>query len=74
MTIAISDEGQPLDPSLIEKLCAPYYRAPQALHHEGNGLGLTISQSIAKAHGGKLELGLTAQGGLMATLSLPKDS
>ncbi|ENM5763540.1 two-component sensor histidine kinase [Vibrio mimicus] len=74
ITIAISDEGQFLDPSLIEKLCAPYYRAPQALHHEGNGLGLTISQSIAKAHGGKLELGLTAQGGLMATLSLPKDS
>ncbi|WP_070964046.1 ATP-binding protein [Vibrio sonorensis] len=71
MQITIADHGTGLDQALLDRLCEPYFRASQ--DQEGNGLGLTISQSIAKAHGGKLELSLTRRGGLCATLYFPRD-
>ncbi|MDL2045101.1 two-component sensor histidine kinase, partial [Vibrio parahaemolyticus] len=56
---------------LLEKLCQPYFRASN--DKEGSGLGLTISQSIAKAHGGSLSLSHSQFGGLCATLTFPRD-
>ncbi|MDC5805253.1 ATP-binding protein [Vibrio europaeus] len=70
--IRIEDHGQGIEPELFEKLYQPYFRANT--EHEGTGLGLTISQSIAKAHGGSLTLSQSQFGGLCATLSFPRDS
>ncbi|WP_260260423.1 ATP-binding protein [Vibrio intestinalis] len=69
--VIIEDHGEQLDPSTLEKLCQPYYRGKS--NKPGNGLGLTISQSIAKAHGGSLSLSMTTRGGLCATLAFPRD-
>lgn len=55
----------------LERLYEPYFRADTLT--EGNGLGLTISQSIVKAHGGELKLRLSMRGGLIATLSFPRE-
>ncbi|WP_404976186.1 ATP-binding protein [Vibrio navarrensis] len=55
----------------LERLCEPYFRADTLT--EGNGLGLTISQRIVKAHGGELKLRLSMRGGLIATLSFPRE-
>ncbi|HAS6347310.1 ATP-binding protein [Vibrio sp. IRLE0018] len=70
--IMVTDEGTNLRPEQLEKLCEPYYRASERV--EGNGLGLTISSSIIKAHGGELNLTLTSQNGLCATLSFPRET
>ncbi|WP_367989307.1 ATP-binding protein [Vibrio sp. NTOU-M3] len=70
LILTITDEGNGLTADVLEKLCAPYFRADST--QEGNGLGLTISQSIAKAHGGHLQLSLTSNGGLNASLIFPR--
>ncbi|MDG2670513.1 HAMP domain-containing sensor histidine kinase, partial [Vibrio parahaemolyticus] len=69
--IEIEDHGDGVDDLLLEKLCQPYFRASN--DKEGSGLGLTISQSIAKAHGGNLLLSHSQFGGLCATLTFPRD-
>ncbi|MEF1291059.1 ATP-binding protein [Vibrio sp. M260118] len=70
--IRIDDFGQGIDTELLDKLFQPYFRANTI--QDGTGLGLTISQSIAKAHGGTLNLSHSQYGGLCATLSFPRDS
>ncbi|CAK4074476.1 ATP-binding protein [Vibrio sp. 16] len=72
VNIVIDDHGEGVDEAILDKLCQPYYRANKT--QEGSGLGLTISQSIAKAHGGSLALSHSSFGGLRATLSFPRDS
>ncbi|MDG3084704.1 ATP-binding protein [Vibrio hannami] len=71
--ISISDYGDGVDDSLLDKLFEPYFRLSPQHNTEGNGLGLTISRSIAKAHGGKLTLQRAKTGGLCATLELPRE-
>ncbi|MGC9494238.1 ATP-binding protein [Vibrio genomosp. F10] len=73
LRITIEDKGTDVDSRVLEKLCEPYFRAASDIEQEGNGLGLTISQSIIKAHGGSLELTITQRGGLCATLLFPRD-
>ncbi|MGF1909289.1 ATP-binding protein [Vibrio kasasachensis] len=71
VTIKVEDHGTSIDPYTLDKLIQPYYRGHN--DQEGNGLGLTISQSIIKAHGGQLSLDITERGGLCATLEFPRD-
>ncbi|HOV85709.1 MAG TPA: ATP-binding protein [Syntrophobacteraceae bacterium] len=54
----ISDTGIGIDPREREKIFQPFYRTTQArnLGEKGVGLGLSIVQSIAQAHGGKVEV------------------
>lgn len=40
----------------------------------GTGLGLSVVQAIAKAHGGRLEFGARPGGGAMITIMLPRES
>ncbi|PJC87590.1 two-component sensor histidine kinase [Vibrio sp. HA2012] len=71
LTILIEDHGPKVDSALLNKFFDPYFRATD--HVEGNGLGLTISQSIAKAHGGNIHLSQTRHGSLRVILSFPKE-
>ncbi|MCK6261759.1 HAMP domain-containing protein [Vibrio sp. ZSDE26] len=73
LSVVIEDQGTKLNANLVDRLCEPYFRANPSDAQEGNGLGLTISQSIIKAHGGNLELTATAHGSLRATLFFPRD-
>ncbi|WGW01672.1 ATP-binding protein [Vibrio sp. YMD68] len=73
LRVTIEDQGTDVDSRVLEKLCEPYFRATGNTEKEGNGLGLTISQSIIKAHGGSLDLTITQRGGLRATLLFPRD-
>ncbi|WP_159650932.1 ATP-binding protein [Vibrio atypicus] len=71
VNIVIDDHGSGVDAELLEKLFQPYFRASK--DQDGSGLGLTISQSIAKAHGGDLSLSHSSTGGLRATLTFPRE-
>ncbi len=67
----VIDEGPGLPEQQLEKVFEPYYRLAQ--DSSGNGLGLGIARSIARAHGGDLVLENRPHGGLQAILSLPRN-
>lgn len=73
--LEVSNSGPALDPEAVASLILPFRRgtADRTSSHRGAGLGLTIVQAVADHHSGTLDLvpGSEADGGLMATLSLP---
>jgi signal transduction histidine kinase len=72
--ICIRDEGPGIPASEIEKVFEPFYRVEASRNREtgGTGLGLSIARGIAEDHGGSLTLRNRTQGGLDATLTLPR--
>ncbi|WLE59209.1 HAMP domain-containing protein [Burkholderia plantarii] len=83
LRIVIGDRGPGIpDPALLERVFEPYFRAATAHDGtpapDGTGLGLTIAQGIAAAHGGTLTLRNRVDGaridGLDAELVLPREA
>ena len=75
----VSDTGEGLDPSDVERVFERFYRVPgrrrpeQGSGDEGSGIGLTVSRRIADAHGGSLTAGSPGRGqGATFTLALPR--
>lgn len=60
--VEISDDGPGIDSVHRDKVIERFYRAPGAEKREGIGLGLTLVDAIARAHGTRLELGDNAPG------------
>lgn len=67
-------DGPGIPPGELARVKEPYYRADTARSSEtgGFGLGLSIVNDIAFMHGGELHIANRAQGGLSATLLLPR--
>jgi signal transduction histidine kinase len=74
LEIRIQDRGPGLPPAELEKVFEPFYRVEGSRSRDtgGTGLGLTIARGIAEAHGGRLSLRNREEGGLEATLELPR--
>jgi signal transduction histidine kinase len=75
LTISIQDDGPGIPPEELSRVTEPYYR-PDIARTAGTGgvgLGLSIVTDIAALHGGGLWLENRQQGGLQATLKLPRD-
>jgi len=74
ITIRILDEGPGIAEEEIEKAFEPFFRGETSRSREtgGTGLGLGIARNIARAHGGDLSLRNRSEGGLEATLTLPR--
>lgn len=72
VTVAVADDGPGLDPEEIERVFLPFYRsdAARSMNLGGIGLGLPVSRSIARAHGGDVRLSNHGSG-LCAQLTLP---
>jgi signal transduction histidine kinase len=68
--IEVSDQGPGMAPSQIGQAFQPFFTTKE----RGLGLGLVICSTIAKLHGGSIELENNANGGLTARLLLPKDN
>jgi PAS domain S-box-containing protein len=54
--LSVTNAGEAIDPSALERLFQPFFRGSLRDHREGLGLGLYICNEIAKAHGGTLEV------------------
>lgn len=74
LDIRIRDQGPGIPQSELERVFEPYYRLEGSRNRGtgGTGLGLTIARGIAEAHGGTLQLANRSEGGLEASLILPR--
>jgi len=74
IVIRVRDEGLGIPEDQLEKAFEPFFRGESSRSREtgGTGLGLGIARNIARAHGGELSLQNRPEGGLEATLTLPR--
>ncbi|NVO58042.1 sensor histidine kinase [Rhodobacteraceae bacterium B1Z28] len=68
--IKVSDQGPGFPPDEIDTLTRRFERGQNAAGTIGSGLGLTIAQDVATAHGGSLVLTNQPGGGACVILSL----
>ena len=76
VTISVRDCGPGIPAEHLVRVFEPFYRVESSRNRDtgGTGLGLCIARDIAQAHGGSLTLANLPQGGLQATLTLPRSS
>ena len=74
IVIRVLDQGPGIAQDQLEKAFEPFFRGESSRNREtgGTGLGLGIARNIARAHGGELSLRNRPEGGLEATLTLPR--
>lgn len=74
LRIRVRDRGPGIPEGQLELAFDPFYRleASRSRSTGGTGLGLTIARSIARAHGGEVTLRNMPEGGLEATVRLPR--
>lgn len=68
LILFVENEGEAIAPDVVHKIFEPFFTIKEG----GTGLGLPISLSIVKAHGGTLYLKENRTGVLRFELSLPK--
>ena len=71
----VDDEGPGIPPEQRLQVFDRFWQADGARRHpDHHGLGLSIAQAIAEAHGGRLQAGEAPGGGCRMLLSLPRFS
>ena len=72
--IVVEDEGPGIPQEELGRVVQPFYRLENSRSPEtgGVGLGLAITRSVAEAHGGSLVLSNRPEGGLHASIALPR--
>ncbi|MCH2067222.1 sensor histidine kinase N-terminal domain-containing protein [Shimia sp.] len=68
--VEVRDEGPGFPPDQMQGLAVRFSRGDNAKDTIGSGLGLTIAQDVATAHGGELTLGNMPEGGACVTFLL----
>jgi signal transduction histidine kinase len=74
--VIVEDEGPGIPESDRTRVFEPFVRLETSRSPEtgGSGLGLTLVKAIAEGHGGSITLENRAEGGLRATLHLPREA
>ena len=73
LVITIEDEGPGIPKEQLEQVFEPFFRLEESrsLETGGHGLGLSISRTIARAHGGDVVLVNREGKGLIARIKIP---
>ncbi len=73
LILIIEDNGPGIPKSEYVNVFRPFYRVDKSrgLNKSGVGLGLSVSQDIAKSHGGNISLSERKGSGLVVKISLP---
>ncbi|RUR33468.1 HAMP domain-containing protein [Vreelandella andesensis] len=76
VTLRIHDNGPGMPDAQLSRVFSPFVRleASRSRYTGGSGLGLGIARHIARAHGGDIVLSNHPTGGLVATLTLPRQT
>ncbi len=71
--VHVDDDGPGIALEYREDVFRPFVRLDEARNQDesGSGLGLSIARDIARSHGGEIQLGASALGGLRASLRIP---
>jgi signal transduction histidine kinase len=71
--LIVANTGAVVPEEQLGRLFEPFQRISRSLpgEHEGLGLGLSIVQAIAKAHGARLAINAGASGGLIVEVRFP---
>jgi signal transduction histidine kinase len=69
--LTIEDRGPGIDPAERTDLFTPFHTSRGGANTRGYGLGLSIVRQIARAHGGDVEYGVSAEGGSRFSVQLP---
>ncbi|HEX8883425.1 MAG TPA: ATP-binding protein, partial [Noviherbaspirillum sp.] len=78
VTVRVHNEGKAIAPAMMQTLFnAVKHQALRPTHDQQGpvrhlGLGLYITNEIVKAHGGKISVILTEEGGTSFTIHLPR--
>lgn len=74
--LTIENSGERIDPEDVERLTRPFEQSDGArTNHNGRfGLGLSIVDAIARAHGARVGLLARDDGGLAVTIAFPRGS
>ncbi|WP_395021037.1 ATP-binding protein [Dongia sp.] len=75
LRLTVTDNGPGIPANMIEEMGKPFRQVESAYsrRHPGTGLGLYISRSLMRLHGGDLEIASTLGQGTTITLSFPED-
>jgi PAS domain S-box-containing protein len=75
LRLLVSDNGPGIPANMIEEMGKPFRQVESAYsrRHPGTGLGLYISRSLMRLHGGDLEITSTLGQGTTVTLNFPED-
>ena len=71
LAIFVDDNGPGIPEEQLEDVFKPFYRLDEARTTEGVGLGLPIAMDVVHAHGGKIWLEKSEQGGLAVRIRMP---
>ena len=69
--VSVSDSGEGIPPGDLSRIFEKFYRVSKS-SQPGHGLGLTIAQSIARAHHGDIRVSSQLNKGTTFTLVLPR--
>ncbi|NIA14640.1 MAG: HAMP domain-containing protein [Nitrospiraceae bacterium] len=69
--VSIEDTGAGIPPGDFEKVFARFYRVDASRTERGNGLGLSLSRAICRAHGGDVTVTSTLGEGSHFEVTLP---
>ena len=73
IVVDIEDCGPGIPEAEMEAVFEPFRRLDPARSRGGSGLGLTIARQVVAAHGGTVTLANRREGGLRATVRLPRE-
>ena len=75
VVVVIDDKGPGIPADQLAAVFEPFVRVETSRNRSigGTGLGLHIARELTQRHGGQLTLANRAEGGLRATLRLPRD-
>jgi signal transduction histidine kinase len=72
--LAVRDRGLGIPPERRDHLFERYYRAHDAGHRSGMGLGLSLCRQIVALHGGEIQAEFPADGGMRVVVRLPLEA
>lgn len=72
--VRIDDDGPGIPDAMLERVFEPFFRLEGSRSQEtgGVGLGLAIARTVVRGHGGEITLANRPEGGLRATVRLPR--
>ena len=72
VALSVKDTGIGISEKELPHIFERFYRGDPSRPHTGNGLGLSLAQAIAQAHGGKIHVASSPGQGSTFTITLPR--